>query len=280
MGSQIAMNELMKTLYKIQEQTGVAKKENKKTQTEELNDFERQRLKVAEGVRLVRKTLKERDELLEQSAGNKITVELSNAVRLQLKSVRADAEELSRVQAEHSKKVTKKSKKDGLSAEDQEYLERQKEIVELTFQHISEVEKMEKRMHYTEGILDDSSDQEAAPASLPDIDDDGEIGQRFAMLKQRDQQIDQGLEEVSKGVAVLKQMATEMGSEVEVQGAIMQEIDQKVDKNQAKLDNLNKRLKKTLESTRSGNRFAIDFICCLVMMALAGVLANSILKFV
>jgi hypothetical protein len=91
-GSQAAMNELMKTLQKIQEQTGVAKKETKKTKTEELNDFERQRLKVAEGVRLVKKTLKERDELLEQSAGNKITVELSNAVRVQLKAVRADAE--------------------------------------------------------------------------------------------------------------------------------------------------------------------------------------------
>lgn len=279
MGSTIQMNELMQTLYKIQQETGVAKKETKKSKTEELNDFERQRFKVAEGVRLVRKTLKERDELLEQSAGNKTTVELSNAVRLQLKTVRADAEELSRVQAEHAKKVTKKSKKDGLSEEDQEYLERQKEIVDLAFQHISEVEKMEKRMHYTEGILDDSSDQEPAPASLPDVDDDGEVGQRFAQLKQRDQQIDEGLAEVSKGVEVLKQMAIEMGDAVEVQGAIMDEIDKKVDKNMGKVENLNKRLKKTLETVRSGNRFVIDFICCLVMMALAGVLANSILKF-
>jgi uncharacterized phage infection (PIP) family protein YhgE len=187
---------------------------------------------------------------------------------------------LSRFQAEHAKKVTKKSKKDGVSEEDQDYLERQKEIVELTFQHIAEVEKMEKRMHYTEGILDDSSDQEAAPTKLPDIDDDGEIGQRFAMLKQRDQQIDQGLEEVSKGVAVLKQMAVEMGDAVDVQGAIMDDIEKKVDVNQGKVDNLNKRLKKTLETVRSGNRFAIDFICCLVMMALAGVLANSVLKFI
>jgi hypothetical protein len=292
----------MLTLYRIEKETGVAKKDDKKTKTEELNDFERQRFKVAEGVRMVRnvrhqrekqkkkkkkqilinpqkQTLKERDELLEQTSGNKVTVELSNAVRLQLKTVRADVEELARVQAEHAKKVNKKAKKDGLSEEDQEYLDRQKEIVELSFAHIAEVEKMEKRMHYTEGILDESSDQEAAPASLPDVDDDGEVGQRFAMLKQRDAQIDEGLEEVSKGVAVLKQMAIEMGDAVEVQGAVLDEVDKKVDKNLDKVENLNKRLKKTLETVRSGNRFALDFICCLVLLALAGVLANTVLKF-
>jgi 2-oxoglutarate dehydrogenase complex dehydrogenase (E1) component-like enzyme len=48
-------NELMLTLYRIEKETGVAKKDDKKTKTEELNDFERQRFKVAEGVRMVRK---------------------------------------------------------------------------------------------------------------------------------------------------------------------------------------------------------------------------------
>ena len=133
-------------------------------------------------------------------------------------------------------------------------------------------------MHYAESLLDDSSDQqqEAVPASLPDIDDDG---RRFAILKQRDQEIDADLADVGRGVAVLREIAVEMGGEIEVQGAIMDDIDKKVDKNMAKVESLNKRLKRTIEGVRSGNRFAVDFICCLVVLALAGVLFNSVLAF-
>lgn len=92
MGSAAAMNELMTTLRKIQEQTGAASAVMKRTKTEELNEFDRQRAKVAEGVRLVRKTLKERDDLLGLGKSSKLTIELSNAARLQLKAVRADVE--------------------------------------------------------------------------------------------------------------------------------------------------------------------------------------------
>lgn len=51
---------------------------------------------------------------------------------------------------------------------------------------------------------------------------------------------------ISKGVNTLKEMAIEMGTEVELQGKIMDELDRKVDKTTAHLNNLNKRLKDTL----------------------------------
>lgn len=48
--------------------------------------------------------------MLGASASNKATVELSNAVRHQLKTVKEDAEELSRMQKERAKKAVKDAK--------------------------------------------------------------------------------------------------------------------------------------------------------------------------
>merc|ERR1712146_152066 len=203
---------------------------------------------------LIRKTITERDELLEQTAGNKATVELSNAVRMQLKEVRKDAENLDKLQKTAARKAKKKSKKkDGLSEEEQEYIEHQAEVVELTFKHIEECERLEKKIHFGDNVVDDSSDDSAGVVtSLPEIDDDGEVGQKFAQIKMRDEQIDHGLTEVGEGVEVLKQMALEMSDAVDVTGAIMDEVETRVDDNMARVTHLNKRLKSTLESVRSG----------------------------
>merc|ERR1712146_257804 len=223
---------------------------------------------------LIRKTITERDELLEQTAGNKATVELSNAVRMQLKEVRKDAENLDKLQKTAARKAKKKSKKkDGLSEEEQEYIEHQAEVVELTFKHIEECERLEKKIHFGDNVVDDSS---GVVTSLPEIDDDGEVGQKFAQIKMRDEQIDQGLTEVGEGVEVLKQMALEMSDAVDVTGAIMDEVETRVDDNMARVTHLNKRLKSTLESVRSGNRFILDFICCLILLSLVGVGFNLV----
>jgi len=274
------MNELMLTLYRIQKETGVAKLNKEKSKTEQMNPFERQRTKVAEQIRTIRKTIKERDELLESTAGNKASVELSNNVRHQLKTVREDAEQLAQIQKERARKVKKKSKKTGLSDEEKDYLELQEEIVELSFKHIEECERLEKRVHYSDSMLDDSSDQsDGVVTSLPDVDDDGALGQRFAMLKQRDAEIDRGLEQVGEGVQVLKEMALEMSDAADVTNLMMDEVDTRVEQNMAQTQNLNKRLKSTLESVRSGNRFMLDFICCCVILGVAGVLYKAISAF-
>mmetsp|Transcript_2295 Transcript_2295/g.3806 ORF Transcript_2295/g.3806 Transcript_2295/m.3806 type:complete len:276 (-) Transcript_2295:25-852(-) len=274
------MNELMLTLYRIQKETGVAKLNKEKSKTEQMNPFERQRTKVAEQIRTIRKTIKERDELLESTAGNKASVELSNNVRHQLKTVREDAEQLAQIQKERARKVKKKSKKTGLSDEEKDYLELQEEIVELSFKHIEECERLEKRVHYSDSMLDDSSDQsDGVVTSLPDVDDDGALGQRFAMLKQRDAEIDRGLEQVGEGVQVLKEMALEMSDAADVTNLMMDEVDTRVEQNMAQTQNLNKRLKSTLESVRSGNRFMLDFICCCVILGVAGVLYKTISAF-
>jgi len=77
----------------------------------------------------------------------------------------------------------------------------------------------------------------------------------------------------------LKDMANEMGKEIEMQGMMIDELDHKVEKTNAKLINLNKRLKKTLESVRKADRFCIDIILLVVILAIGGYLYNVFRKF-
>ena len=129
--------------------------------------------------------------------------------------------------------------------------------------------------------------------ALPEIDDDGAVGQRFAQIKMRDEEIDKGLTEVGEGVEVLKQMALEMNDAADVTGVMLDEVENRVDDNLGRVNNLNKRLKSTLESVNSGNRFitgekdlivlllllklidslglCVEFICLMILLALVGV---------
>ena len=85
-----------------------------------------------------------------------------------------------------------------------------------------------------------------------------------------DQAIDQQLEVVAEGVQELKSIAVAMRDEVKVQGAMVDEITSKVDNASAQLTNINKKMKKTLQSTRSADRFILDFILLVIVLGIAG----------
>jgi len=107
------------------------------------------------------------------------------------------------------------------------------------------------------------------PASLPDIDDP-----RFQQLIQNDKLLDQKLDIIAEGVGTLKEIAIEMGKEVELQGVMMDQLEQHVDNANAKLHNLNGRLKEQLNKYRSCDRFVLDFICCAIILGLFGFIYN------
>jgi len=105
-------------------------------------------------------------------------------------------------------------------------------------------------------VFIDSNASDPTITSLPEID--GDPG--FQLLLDQDREIDQVLDDISKGVGVLKEMAHGMSQEIEMQEAIIDELDTKVEKNVNQLLGLNKRMKKTLENVRKADRFCIDLI--------------------
>jgi len=63
-----------------------------------------------------------------------------------------------------------------------------------------------------------------------------------------------------------------------MQEMMINELDRKVETTNAKLLNLNKRLKKTLEQVRKADRFCIDIILLIVVLAIGGYLYNVFSK--
>ena len=95
-------------------------------------------------------------------------------------------------------------------------------------------------------------------------------------LQRKDQQIDEGLDQIAEGVNDLRHLAIDMRDEVKVQSAMVDEITHKVDGANAHLTGLNKRMKKTLASTRSADRFILDFILLVILLGVVGYIVSLV----
>eukprot|EP01118_Nematostelium_gracile_P020427 TRINITY_DN989_c0_g1_i1.p1 TRINITY_DN989_c0_g1~~TRINITY_DN989_c0_g1_i1.p1 ORF type:complete len:271 (-),score=106.47 TRINITY_DN989_c0_g1_i1:58-870(-) len=269
------MDSLLVKLDYIQTQCQDPKK--KKEKEEEMktwDDFTKLRKKLASDVRNIRQQINERNELLGNAMGNTTTVKMSQDIRNGLKALATQADELDTLQRREAEKMEKKKVKGKpVAPEEQEEVEERAQIVILCRQHIEECRKLEKSVRGTKNTFSDENNTSAMVTELPDID--GEKGQ---LLKENDRMIDQELTKVGEGVQRLKQKATAMGQEIEMQGRMIDEIDTKVVKVNEKLVNLNKRMKKTLEGVRKADRFCIDVILIIIILAIAGYLYNMFRK--
>ena len=68
----------------------------------------------------------------------------------------------------------------------------------------------------------------------------------------------------------MRSVALDIRDEVKVQNAMVDEITHKVDKAHKQLTSVNKKMKKTLEQTRSADRFILDFILLVVLLGIVG----------
>src|SRR5204863_299538 len=115
------------------------------------------------------------------------------------------------------------------------------------------------------GTADGSSKSE-----LPDIDVDSDLKQ----LAGQRHEIDQQLEQIGHGVTNLKEIAINMGSELDHQNQIITDIDGKVERAAATLDTLNVKMKKTVEGVMSGDKFLVNCILITLALALAAFIAS------
>lgn len=259
------------------------------------NEFSWLKAKISSDVKSIRMKLKERDELLMKGAtGTKATVQASHQIRQQLREVREDASKLMALQRKEASKSKGKEKAN-------EQADRQQETVELVFLHIEECELLEKKRYTSKnsearvelfaGLGNNmtptyTSCTAAATGScvggaafsrgmdLPDID--AETQQGLQVLDRKNEAIDQQLEVVSEGVHELKSIALHMRDEVKVQNAMVDEITHKVESASSQLGNLNKKMKKTLAQTRSADRFCLDFILVVILLAIVGYIISMV----
>ena len=85
---------------------------------------------------------------------------------------------------------------------------------------------------------------------------------------------DKELEDIGKGLEVLKEIAVNMNQELETQNQMIDEIEHKVEKAGAKLGTLNIKLQQTLDKVMKGDRFLMTFILVCLLLAIIGFIAS------
>lgn len=231
----------------------------------------------------VREHLKDRDELLETAPNSTETIKKSQEIRQELRSARENANSM--------REEIVKEKKKRIGRIDNAEMEKREEQLDLVWKHIEEVERLEKRRYNrgAAGAAPASSGQrnqlmnsgrsrvelEGAPAmddfhpatnsDLPDF----EVQEQLQEFRKRDQQLDQGLDELSQGVRGLKNVANAIGDELVVQTAMLDEIEEKVDGANQHLLSINRKMKDTLGKVKGADRFMMNFILLMVVLGIA-----------
>jgi len=274
----MSLDNLISRIQTIHDKCGDPKERKRKEEEEaNLDDFTRLKKQIAKEIKETRQQIQERNELLSQTDSTVATAKMSSGIRSRLREIESDVDRLRALQKKQEDKIEKKKAKNKPVEEDDiKENEFRIEIVELCVKHIGECKHLEKQgfgnanTAFFEGY---TKTDEPVISSLPDIEDPD-----FLILRQNNSVMDNKIELIGQGVQTLHVMATEMGKEIEVQGTMIQELDVQVDKTNAELNNINKRLKKTLEKVRKGDRFCIDIILIIIVLAIGGYIYSVVKK--
>jgi hypothetical protein len=265
-----------------------------------LDAFTRSKRDIAAQIRDIRESIEEREQARgETGESSPAVIQLSAQIRTKIAAARASAQDLDRVT--RAKDKDKKKRK----PEEEEELTHQKESVDLIFKHLDEVDKLEKRRFQKKesaartelfkgftprsptssnasspsgggvgggggGGGRDKADRIVPESTLPDIDVEAGL-QKWA---ERDQQMDVMLTQIGQGVSVLKDMATEMGQELDKQAIMIEEIEAKVIKADVSLKVLDKRLSQALSKTPTSEKACVYIILLVVVLGLGFLLYN------
>lgn len=86
------------------------------------------------------------------------------------------------------------------------------------------------------------------------------------------------MEIIEQKVRETKEIAIGIGNELELQDKTIDNITEEVQKTNVKLQHLNSRLKNKLDKIRKCDRFVIDFICCILLLAIFAYIYNLFSK--
>ncbi|KAJ3300960.1 hypothetical protein HDV03_001570 [Kappamyces sp. JEL0829] len=219
-----------------------------------LDEFTRLKKKVHQEMKSIREALRDRDASTKAGGTTTESAEASYRIRVMIKTVK---ESIARMQEIYDKEAKKKKPKDPKKVADH------KEIMELCKGHLEEVEMLEKKKHNELHALDrnellganngpsyliDTKGRGDAPidpfsSELPDIDAEEDLKN----LRETDKMIDKDIEGLGTGVQRLRDIAIDMGQELDRQAEDLDRIDKNVEKVLDHVDNINVTMKKTVE---------------------------------
>jgi hypothetical protein len=170
------------------------------------------------------------------------------------------------------------------------------QIVQQIAQSVQEIKEMQ-RSNFVKGIetkrmviMEESElfrkqDLETGPPGSTPVQARGVVGSRnnqmtdlqrdqLMIIKQRDHQVDEAVEEIGKGLDILRELAMQANQEVKLQNTMLDQLEEKVGDVQEKVLNLNERMKDTLEKAREGDKICMDIVCLVILIGMIIVLVK------
>lgn len=171
------------------------------------------------------------------------TIQLNSDIRQRIKEVKGSVSQLAELAGSDTAKL---------------------EVVASVHKHVQYAESFEKNpLLRTDDNTNDNTN------ALP-LFDDADFGQ----IRETDTKIDRELDDISQGLLVLRDVATQMNKETIRQSEQLQRLDDKATTSTNTLQSLNTRLKSTLRSIKSGTNFIVNFVLLCILLAIGGVIVH------
>lgn len=235
----------MKRLVEIRDTCSPLPKESNKQRND---PFTTSKNKINQELHDIRAYIKERDELEMKTPGTKYVVELAHNCRMAIATVQQDYDVMLHEKCE--------------SCDEKLH----DELLNVIKQHIDECILLERKRYGTCSSIK-LKQTDPTISELPKIDDP-----RFQQLVLNDHKIDDLLGIVSGNIHNLSEIAKEMKNDIVVQKDQLDTLGVTVDHSNQQLDDVNLRMKKILETTRSGDKVIIDVILIILLLGLCGVI--------
>eukprot|EP01122_Echinamoeba_exundans_P002310 TRINITY_DN1225_c0_g1_i2.p1 TRINITY_DN1225_c0_g1~~TRINITY_DN1225_c0_g1_i2.p1 ORF type:complete len:281 (+),score=90.71 TRINITY_DN1225_c0_g1_i2:79-921(+) len=238
-----------------------------------VDNFTRQKKKIARDIREVKLMIEDRDAMVAESGSRADQAKMSFSIRNRMKQIKQDIEILKKIQVKTAEKYKDKKLKDEVQAK----LDRQKEIVDIAFGNMKKVENLERfgqaenpQAELFSGGVDedgneiDNGDGQVLIGEIPDLDDVD-----FRDLRQKDQELDQGLSDILENLKIVKGLALEMGEELNKQDEMLDKLEKNVEKTYFNLASMNKRLTELLKKTRAPKDCCCDIFLIICILGIA-----------
>lgn len=124
------------------------------------------------------------------------------------------------------------------------------------------------------------SDPNSAWASKPSQGGGVELTQQQALrleqIESRDQDFDKQLDEIGQGIDDLGEIAQMQQEEVKRQNEMLDNVGNKIEEVYDHIDNVNAKMKDTLNEVRAADKICVDIMCIVLMVGLGAVLYQLI----
>ncbi|KAI8802928.1 hypothetical protein BJ742DRAFT_910132 [Cladochytrium replicatum] len=253
-----------------------------------MDDFARMRKQIHDDVKAVRMALKEREALRERSGTTTTeSAEMSYRIRVQIRGLKESAQRMSDLVSKEDRKKRNR---------DEEKIAAHKEVLELAMKHIEECENLEKG-RFGEAAMAERVNLLSKPgrgndelrhrggggggggggdvdpymkSELPDID----VEEDLKNIGEKNKLIDDELHQIGIGVSKLKELANDMGQELDAHNEVIDDIDKNVENVLDHLDSVNLKMKKALDKMMKGDKFMVNCILVCVVLALVASIAG------